>query len=102
MPDNYDQREELHAASLNRKAGSPATTPKWSAAGEPDNLAAAAADAGEWLALIERAHAAGRWKFSQSDSLSRLQGCRTMLQKYLGSDHVPGVGKKVEPGASNA
>lgn len=51
--------------------------------GEPQNLQAAAADADEWLALIERLHAAGRWQFSESDSRYKLACCRDALQRFL-------------------
>ena len=54
-------------------------------AGEAMTLAAAAEDADEWLALIERLHKYGRgpWKFSQPDSLEKLRGCRRALRRFL-------------------
>jgi len=67
------------------RTGTTTATPSpacW-AAGAPVNLAAAAEDADEWLALIERLHEAGRWQFSQRDTLSKLQGCRRALRSHL-------------------
>ena len=60
-------------------------TPEWDEAGEAKTLAAAAEDADEWMALIERLHKNGRgpWKFSQPDSLERLLGCRAALRRFL-------------------
>lgn len=60
-----------------------AEPPSWDSAGQPTNLAAAAADAGEWLALIERLVASGAWKFGQPDSMERLRGCRAQLARLL-------------------
>lgn len=51
------------------------------------NLLAAAEDADEWLALIERLHALRRWKFSEPDSLEKLRACRSELRRFL----VPNV-----------
>jgi len=56
--------------------------PEWDG-GEPVNLQAAARDADEWLALIQRLNDAGRWLFSQPDSRSKLDGCRAALSKIL-------------------
>jgi len=56
--------------------------PEWDG-GEPANLQAAARDADEWLALIQRLNDAGRWLFSQPDSRSKLDGCRAALSKIL-------------------
>lgn len=56
--------------------------PEWDG-GEPANLQAAARDADEWLALIQRLNDAGRWRFSQPDSRSKLDGCRAALSKIL-------------------
>lgn len=47
------------------------------------NLLAAAEDADEWLALIERLHALRRWKFSEPDSLEKLRACRSELRRFL-------------------
>lgn len=59
--------------------------PEWDEAGEAKTLAAAAEDADEWMALIERLHNNGRghWKFSQPDSLEKLRGCRAALRRFL-------------------
>lgn len=64
-------------------AAAPAAAPAWDDNGVATNLAAAAMDASEWLALIERLHAAGRWPFSEADSLAKLQGCRASLAPQL-------------------
>lgn len=56
--------------------------PEWDG-GKPANLQAAARDADEWLALIQRLNDAGRWRFSQPDSRSKLDGCRAALSKIL-------------------
>ena len=56
--------------------------PEWDG-GEPANLQAAARDADEWLALIQRLNDAGRWLFSQPDSRPKLDGCRAALSKIL-------------------
>ena len=59
--------------------------PDWDEAGEAATLAAAAEDADEWMALIERLHDHGRgpWKFSEPDSLEKLRGCRRALRRFL-------------------
>lgn len=57
--------------------------PEWNDIGEAATLAGAAEDADEWLALIERLHHAGRWKFSDSDSAEKLRGCRQVLRRFL-------------------
>ena len=59
--------------------------PEWDDAGEATTLAAAAEDADEWMALIERLHNSGLgpWKFSQPDSLEKLRGCRRALRRFL-------------------
>lgn len=56
--------------------------PEWDG-GKPANLQAAARDADEWLALIQRLNDAGRWLFSQPDSRPKLDGCRAALSKIL-------------------
>lgn len=56
--------------------------PEW-VGGEPANLQAAARDADEWLALIQRLNDAGRWRFSRPDSRPKLDGCRAALSKIL-------------------
>ena len=56
--------------------------PEWDG-GKPANLQAAARDADEWLALIQRLNDAGRLLFSQPDSRSKLDGCRAALSKIL-------------------
>lgn len=56
--------------------------PEWDG-GKPANLQAAARDADEWLALIQRLNDAGRWQFSQPDSRAKLDGCRSALSKIL-------------------
>lgn len=58
---------------------------EWDEDGEAATLAAAAEDADEWLALIERLHNDGRgpWKFSDATSLERLLGCRRALRRFL-------------------
>ena len=57
----------------------------WDDAGEATTLAAAAADADEWLALIERLHNNGRgpWKFSDPESAGKLSGCRASLHRFI-------------------
>ncbi len=57
--------------------------PVWNEVGEAETLAAAAEDADEWLALIERLHQMGRWKFSEADSAEKLRGCRAALRRFL-------------------
>lgn len=59
--------------------------PEWDTVGEALTLAAAAEDADEWMALIERLHNNGRgpWKFSEPDSLEKLRGCRQALRRFL-------------------
>ena len=61
----------------------PLVGPEWNAEGMPMNLLAAAEDADEWLALIERLHALRRWKFSEPDSLEKLRACRSELRRFL-------------------
>lgn len=58
---------------------------EWDESGEPMTFGAAAADADEWMALIERLHNEGRgpWKFSDSTSLEKLRGCRNNLRRFL-------------------
>lgn len=51
--------------------------------GVPWNMAAAALDADEWLALIERLNDAGRWPLSESDSRAKLAACRRALQMIV-------------------
>lgn len=72
----------IHAMHLIDQAA-----PEW-IAGEPANLQAAARDADEWLALIQRLNDAGRWRFSQPDSRAKLDGCRVALSKILCA-HAP-------------
>ena len=62
----------------------------WDGAGEATTLAAAAADAGEWLALIERLHDNGRgpWKFSDPESAGKLRGCRASLHKFIDAERA--------------
>ena len=70
--------------------------PEWDG-GEPANLQAAARDADEWLALIQRLNDAGRLLFSQPDSRPKLDGCRAALSKILCAAHpqaVPMTGKQ--------
>ena len=59
------------------------SAPQWSESGEAVNLHAAAEDAEEWLALIQRLHGAGKWHFSKSDTADKLAGCRAALRKQL-------------------
>ena len=47
--------------------------PTWNDAGEAATLAAAAEDAIEWLNLIERKNASGKWKFSACENLQKLR-----------------------------
>lgn len=58
---------------------------EWNEEGEAATLAAAAEDADEWMALIERLHNEGRgpWKFSDATSLEKLRGCRRALRRFL-------------------
>lgn len=56
--------------------------PKWEA-GVPANLEAAAADAGEWLELIERCVLSRRWNFNLPESLPKLRGCIEQLELHL-------------------
>jgi hypothetical protein len=60
-------------------------TPEWQD-GEPANLAAAAADAGVWLGLIESCVQSGAWHFGRPDSMAKLQGCRAALRKHLDAE----------------
>ena len=69
--------------------------PTWNEAGEPTTLAAAAEDADEWLALIEKLHGRGVWQFSERESLQNLRDCRESLRSHLRSnagDKPPQVG----------
>ena len=62
----------------------------WDGAGEATTLAAAAANAGEWLALIERLHNNGRgpWKFSDPASIGNLKGCRAALHRFIDAERA--------------
>lgn len=77
------------------KANEATLRPEWDVDGEPLSLAAAAEDADEWLGLIERLHAEGRgpWKFSDTNSLEKLRGCRRALRRFLASDVSEGSKK---------
>ncbi len=61
----------------------PPVGPEWDDDGMPLNLLAAAEDADEWLALIERLHGLRRWKFSEPDSLAKLRACRAELMRFM-------------------
>lgn len=61
----------------------PVGRPEWDDDGMPTNLLAAAEDADEWLALIERLHGLRRWKFSEPDSLTKLRACRAELRRFM-------------------
>lgn len=58
-------------------------TATWTDAGEATTLAAAAEDADEWLAMIEKLHGRGVLKFSAGESLQKLRGCRESLRARL-------------------
>lgn len=62
----------------------------WDDAGEATTLVAAAADADEWLALIERLHnnGCGPWKFSDPDSAVKLRGCRASLRRFIDAERA--------------
>ena len=62
----------------------------WDEAGEATTLAAAAADADEWLALIERLNKNGRgpWKFSDPESAENLRVCRASLHKFIDAERA--------------
>ena len=60
--------------------------PTWNEASEPTTLAAAAEDADEWLALIEKLHGRGVWQFSERESLQNLRDCRESLRSHLRSN----------------
>jgi len=62
----------------------------WDDAGEATTLAAAAADADKWLALIERLHDNGRgpWKFSDPESAGKLSGCRASLHRFIEAERA--------------
>lgn len=67
---------------------------EWNEYGIPTNLLAAAEDADEWLALIERLNAADKWKFSEPDSLKKLRSCRAELRRFMApNDAVNTKGK---------
>lgn len=66
--------------------------PSWTD-GIPDNLAAAAADASEWLVLIERCVQSGAWHFNKPDSMIRLQACIAQLDRHL-SEPQPDTSKE--------
>lgn len=73
----------------------PVGLPEWDDDGMPQNLLAAAEDADEWLALIERLHGLRRWKFSEPDSLAKLRACRSELRRFMTPNAVaqrPAVG----------
>jgi hypothetical protein len=71
---------------------------QWTPEGEPMTLQAAAEDADEWLALIERLNAAGVWNFSQQDTAEKLRGCRKALRWFL----TPNAELCGGPSATNA
>lgn len=54
--------------------------------GEPANLLAAAADALEWLRLLELCIDRGVWRPSQKDTRGKLRSCRMNLQAALNSE----------------
>lgn len=62
----------------------------WDDDGEATTLAAAAADADEWLALIERLNKNGRgpWKFSDPESAENLRVCRASLHKFIDAERA--------------
>ena len=76
-----DERSE--AASSSVPLDPPVGRPEWDDDGMPTNLLAAAEDADEWLALIERLHGLRRWKFSEPDSLTKLRACRAELRLFM-------------------
>ena len=57
-------------------------TPGW-VDGNPVNLEAAAADALEWLLLVERLVDGGRWQLGLPGSRDKLRGCREHLVRLL-------------------
>ena len=65
-----------------------ALVPEWDEGGEARTLAAAAYDADEWMALIQRLNDSGRgpWKFSDPESAEKLRGCRKALKRLLPID----------------
>jgi len=65
-----------------------ALVPEWDEVGEARTLAAAAYDADEWMALIQRLNDSGRgpWKFSDPESAEKLRGCRKALKRLLPID----------------
>lgn len=74
-----------------------ADAPAWNDAGQPANLAAAAADAEEWLLLMGRLVDAGAWKLSRPENREKLRHCRAQLRKFLDTtsqevDAAAGVG----------
>lgn len=62
----------------------------WDDDGEATTLAAAAADADEWLALMERLYNNGRgpWKFSDPKSAENLRVCRASLHKFIDAERA--------------
>lgn len=62
--------------------------PKWDKDGQPANLPAAAEDADEWLALLERniSEGSGQWK---QTTLTKLRACRASLRKFLPAEDMP-------------
>lgn len=78
------EQERMATAEL-REIATLAHRAEWDEDGEAETLAAAAEDADEWMALIERLHNEGRgpWKFSDATSLERLRGCRRALRRFL-------------------
>ena len=87
-----DARDACGAAKINPRKPAMRTIDElgWDGAGEATTLAAAAADAGEWLALIERLHDNGRgpWKFSDPESAGKLRGCRASLHKFIDAERA--------------
>ncbi len=93
VPTQYTADQMRAYARAAMLAAAPAVSaPAWDGEGVAMNLAAAAMDAGEWLALIERLHSAGRWPFSEPDSLAKLQGCRASLAAQLAAFPAPVTG----------
>jgi DNA-binding transcriptional regulator PaaX len=76
---DQDAAASVYRAMLTAAPQAPAdVVPAWEG-GRPANLVAAAKDADEWLAMIQRLNDAGRWKFSEPDSRSKLDGSRAAL-----------------------
>lgn len=57
--------------------------PLWSDSGHPVNLQAAAADAFEWLAVLDRLVTAGEVQLGANGTRAQLRGCKSALKRFV-------------------